>query len=90
MSNKPTKAEVITHFRNAKEVRCVQTGKVVDIDKASELFYSKGVYTIGKTSVVLWNGKYAEIVKKKEPTQCNCEACNCTEKHKLVKRNPRP
>jgi hypothetical protein len=88
MSNKPSKAEVITHFRNAKEVRCLTTGKVVDIGQASELFYAKGIYTIGKTNVVLWDKKYADIVKKKESTQCNCEECNCNARKKLIKRKP--
>jgi len=87
MSNKPTKAEVIAHFRNARKIRCVSTGKLVDLEQPSELFFTKGVYTIGKSGAVLWNGKYAEITKKKESVQCHCEGCNFDERKKLIKRN---
>ncbi len=88
--SKPTLQAVKRHFKNAQEVRCVKTGILIDIGLAADPYFHKGIYTIGNGVIALWfEDRFAEITKRKKSAKCQCENCNCEEKKKIVKRNPK-
>lgn len=90
MSAKPKLSEVVYHFRNAREIRCVKTGMVLDVSLGMEIIFKNGAYTIANGMVALWeSGAYADITKKKPNAKCKCETCNCADKKTTVKRNPK-
>ena len=79
--NTPTPEEVAEHFKNAKEITCLQMGINISIAYVSRFQYNeeKNAYTVVGGVVMVWNEKdgYATIVKTKcVPGECkNCEKC---------------
>ncbi len=68
----PTLEEVKEHFKNAKKVKCLFYGKIYDIEsfKAktnADIEISSitpGIFWLG--DMLLWDGKYAEIISYKD------------------------
>lgn len=86
---KPKKSEVIYHFKNAKEVRCVKSGAVIKIEEIVNPVFYHGAYTISNGNVTLWyKNQFAPITKRKPNKKCQCNDCNCQDKNKIVKRKP--
>ena len=84
----PRKLTVTKHFANAKEIRCLKTGMLVDISLPSEPRLVEGEYVLGNGSLVIWSeGNYAEITKKVK--ECNCTNCKCDKKNDLKLKSPK-
>lgn len=80
--------KVKSHFKQAKEVRCLLNNIVIGITSIREYVFNEAdnTWTSSGCAVTLWkDGTFAEIVTKKK---CACKSCNCKEKQKLVKRKP--
>ena len=79
--NTPTPEEVAEHFKNAKEITCLQMGINISIAYVTRFQYheDKKAYTVIGGVVMVWNENngYAQIVKTKcVPGECkNCEKC---------------
>lgn len=80
--NTPTVEEVQEHFKNAKEITCLQMGINVSIAYVSKYQYNEKnkSYTVLGGVVMVWNEQsgFAPIVKTKcNPEDCkNCKKCN--------------
>ena len=80
--NTPTLEEVQEHFKNAKEINCLQMGINISIAYVTRFQYheDKKAYTVLNGVVMVWHHErgYAEIVKTKcNPENCkDCKKCN--------------
>lgn len=70
----PTKLKVTKNYANASEIKCLTSGKLVNVDLPFEPILQENEYAINNGSIVVWsNGKFAKITKC---TKCNnCKAC---------------
>ena len=69
--SKPRITTVANYFKEAKSVRCIAKGIVVDVTHVDEYEYNErdNAYTSVGGAVTFWkDGKYAEIINK----TCNC------------------
>lgn len=78
--NKPKLTTVANHFLNAKEVKCLKTGLVIDVTSNSSYEFNKlnKSYTSVGGAVTFWkDGEYAEIISC---ISKKCKNCKCNEK----------
>lgn len=70
----PTLSDIQKHFCRAKQVRCLKSGLVVNIEYNLGFELKYNAYTTIGVGVVVWkSGEYAKILNKsKEP----CKDCN--------------
>jgi len=67
----PKLLKVYTHFSRAKEIKCLETGEIIEINENTEFKVVEDEIFTGENLV--WSeGKYATITKK-----CECETCEC-------------
>lgn len=84
--NTPAPEEVSEHFKNAKEIKCLQLGINISIAYVTRFQYheEENSYKVNGGIVTVWNEKdgYAPIIKNKcVPGECkNCEKCKESKK----------
>lgn len=77
----PTIDEVEEHFKEAKEITCLQLGINVSIAYVSKYQYneSNNTYTVIGGVIMVWHPEkgYAKITKKKGCNSIGCNNCKC-------------
>lgn len=81
--DRPTDAEVLKHFKNAKEIHCLNLNIPIDVSYVKKFSYKPDInsYVAIGGKVTFWvDGKYAKITKKKVCDKDCIDCKNCSSK----------